>query len=183
MARKRSEEFDPGHDELELFEAMLNDKFVNRGLDKIVKEIQIMRVVDPENYGEYPGIKVLGGTWRSSQFAYEPDESGAFVDQLSKIIIVQIFMMENQEFEYHGEQVTGSIRGLTMIRDIIHRIATENQYYPENASDENQAKFSDIQFDLIEPELEVWIPEFLGQIDAHALHIGYLVQYEKKRLD
>lgn len=182
MARKRSEEFDPGHDELQLFEAMLNDKFVNRGLDKILKEVQIMRVLDPENFGEYPGVRLHGGSWRGAKFAYEPDEEGVFVDSIGKVIVCQIYCMENQEVTYNDVRYVGSIRILTLIRDIIHRIVTENPDYPERASDEVKAEFTDVQFDYIEPELEVWVPNYLGQLDASALNIGYLVQYEKQRL-
>lgn len=181
MVRKRSEDIDPGHDELELVEAMLTDKFVNHGLDKILKEVQIVRLEDPENYGEYPGIRLYGGQWVGSRLAEEPDEDGDFVDTLQKTVAVQIYIMQNQEVKYNGKIYEG-VRVLTLIRDIIVRILTEQEHYPELAGDAVKAEFTDLQCDFIQPEFEIWTNNFLGQNDAMALTLGVLISYEKKRL-
>ena len=181
MVRKRSEDIDPGHDELELLEAMLNDKYVNHGLDKILKEVQIVFIQEPENYGEYPGIRLYGGQWAGSRLADEPDEDGEFIDILQKNVVVQIYVMENQEVSYGGKVYEGT-RVLTLIRDILIRIFTEQDGYPLKGSEENVAEFDDVRIDYIDPETESWDPNYLGQVDAIALNLGIMISYEKRRL-
>jgi hypothetical protein len=181
MVRKRSEDIVPGHDELELLEAMLNDKYVNHGLDKILKEVQIVLIQEPENYGEYPGIRLYGGQWAGSQIAQEPDEDGEFVDILQKHVTVQIYIMENQEVKYGGVVYKGT-RILTLIRDILVRIFSEQEGYPLEGDEKNVTKFSDVRIDYIQPQTESWDPNYLGQNDAIALNLGIFFSYEKRRL-
>ena len=178
---QRSPDIDPGHDELELLEAMLNDKFVNHGLDKILKDLQIIRVELPENYGEYPGCRIYGGQWIAARLAEEVDEDEEFIDLYQKSVLFELYVMINQEVKYGGKVYEG-VRVLTLIRDILLRIFTEQLDYPTQASDAVKAKFTDIQIDHIDIDSENWAPEYLGQPDAVGLLIGILVAFEKKRL-
>jgi len=180
MTRKRSPEIDPGHDELELIEAMLNDKYVNHSLDKLIKGVQIIRVQDPENYGEYPGIRLYSGGWLGSFIAEEVDEDGDFIDSFGKTITIEIFAMENQEAKYNGKIYEGT-RILTLVRDILIRVFSEQLDYPFKGDEKVKEEFDDIQIDYIELENEMWITDHLGQPDSFALVLHLVVSYEKKR--
>jgi len=181
MVRKRSPDIEPGHDELDLLLAMLSDKYVNHGLDKILKEVQIIRIEAPENYGEYPGMRVYSGQWVGARIADEPDEDGDFVDMFAKSCLLEIYVMQNQEVKYANKIYKGT-RILTLIRDILIRTFSEQDDYPFQADEKIKNEITDIQMDLISIDTENYVSEYLGQMDAIALLIGIVISYEKKRL-
>ena len=181
MVRQRSDDITPGHDELDIMAAMLNDKYVNHGLDKILKDVQIIRVEDPENYGEYPGIRIYGGQWIGANIAEEPNEDGTFVDVYQKSIMLEIYVMQNQEVKYAGEIFEG-VCILTLIRDILVRIFSEQLDYPQRADEAVKAEITDLQIDYMNVESEYWVRDYLGQSDAVALLLSVVVSYEKLRL-
>lgn len=175
MAEQRSVAFDPGFDELQLFEAMLQDKFVNHELDTIIKDVRIMRLLDPEDLGKYPGIRLYMGGWREAEWGIVLDREGTVGDKITKVILIQMYMFRNQRIEYFDKFYEGPENGLTVVREIVNRIVSENQRY-------SNEQLPGINFDFITPINELWFRNYLTNPDASALQIAYELRYQKANL-
>lgn len=175
MAEKRSFAIDPGHDELELFQTMLRDKFVNLELDTIVKDVRIIRLRHPENVGKFPGVRLYMGGWREAEWGIPLDREGSIGDKITKFIIAEIYMLENEQFVYYGNTYKGAEKGIMVIRDVIYRIISENQRYDND-------EMPDINFDWIMPANELWFQQYLNNPNASALQLTLEVRYQKKHI-
>jgi hypothetical protein len=175
MTQQRSKAFDVGRSELELWEAMLNDKMANHELDTIIKEIRIIRLQNPEDVGKVPGIKLYMGRWRSARWGQNVDRNGTKADIIKKIIINEIYVHDNNEFDYFGVHYKKSEDGITVIRDIIYRIVSERYNY-------SNASIHGIKFDNIMPVGEVWISNFNRNPGLNCLQLSFEVDFEKEHL-
>lgn len=175
MVTQRSKAFDVGHSELDLFMAMLKDKFVNHELDTIIKDIRIIKLRNPEDIGKVPGIKLYMGRWREAKWGQPVDKEGTRADIIKKLIILEIYMHENNEFDYFGKHYKKSEDGITVIRDVIYRIVSERYNY-------SNEDIIGISFDNIMPVGEIWIPNFNRNPGLNCIQISFEVEFEKAYL-
>lgn len=172
MPIKRSDYITIAADELQLFKAMLLDKLINHKLEELIEDICIIRLRYPEDMGKFPGIALMTTGLRSVTDCV--DETGNYVDEFTKTIVVDIYCMENQEITYNGIRYKGAENVLTVIRDIVYRIVSENQTY-ENES------CTGITFDTLTIIGESWTTMYRGISDCSAVQLRFDVQYEKVR--
>ena len=175
MVEQRSKAFDVGRSELELWEAMLNDKMVNHELDTIIKAIRIIKLQNPGDIGKVPGIKLYMGRWRSARWGQNVDKLGTRADIIKKIIIMEVYVHDNNEFEYFGKHYKKSEDGITVIRDIIYRIVAERYNY-------SNVDILGIKFDNITPVGEIWIPNYNRNEGLNCLQLSFEVEFEKEHL-
>lgn len=175
MAEQRSKAFDVGMSELDLMRAMLTDKFVNHELDTIIKDIRIIKLQDPNDIGKVPGIKLYMGRWRSAKWGQPINKEGDRADIIKKIIVLEIYVHDNNEFDYFGKHYKKSEDGITVIRDIIYRIVSENYEYNNDA-------ILGINFDNIQPVGELWIPNYNRNAGLNCIQMSFEVDFEKEYL-
>ena len=175
MALKRSPAITPGYDYLQLFEHMLKDKFVNRSLDTIIKDWCIVKLLYPEDIEQTPGIRLLMGGWRAGEFGINLDREGTIGDKIVKLLIIEGYMVTNQQFKYNDILYEGSENGLPVIQDVILRIVSENQQY-------STPDMPGISFDMITMASEFWFARYNNDMDCQAFQMGFEIQYEKEYL-
>lgn len=175
MVQQRSKAFDVGFSELDLFQAMLNDKFVNHELDTIIKDVRIIKLQNPTDIGKVPGIKLYMGRWRDARWGQNVDKEGGRADIIKKIIIMEIYVHQNNEFDYFGKHYKKSEDGITVIRDIIYRIVSERYNYSNDA-------ITGIKFDNMMPVGELWIPNYNRNPGLNCIQVSFEVDFEKEYL-
>jgi hypothetical protein len=175
MVEQRSKAFDVGKSELDLWEAMLNDKMINHELDTIIKSIRIIKLQNPTDVGKVPGIKLYMGRWRSARWGQNINRSGTRADIIKKVIIMEIYVHDNNEFDYFGVHYKKSEDGITVIRDIVYRIVSERYNY-------SNANINGIRFDNIMPVGEIWIPNYNRNEGLNCLQLSFEVEFEKEYL-
>jgi len=175
MVQQRSKAFDVGRSELDLFMAMLNDQMVNHELDTIIQSIRIIKLQNPEDIGKVPGIKLYMGRWRSARWGQNIDRDGTRADIIKKIIVLEIYMHDNNEFDYFGQHYKKSEDGITVLRDIIYRIVSERYNY-------FNADIIGIKFDNIMPVGELWIPNYNRNQGLNCIQLSFEVEFEKELL-
>ncbi len=175
MVQQRSKAFDVGFSELDLFEAMLNDKFVNHELDTIIESMRIIKLQNPTDIGKVPGIKLYMGRWRGARWGQPVDKEGTRADIIKKLIILEIYVHANNEFVYFGKHYKKSEDGITVIRDIIYRIVSERYNY-------SNPDITGISFDNIMPVGELWIPNYNRNPGLNCIQVSFEVDFEKAYL-
>jgi len=175
MAQQRSKAFDVGYSELDLFKALLEDKFKNHELDTIIKDIRIIKLRAPEDYGKVPGIRLFMGRWREAKWGQPVSKEGARADIIKKVIVMEILMHDNNEFDYFGRHYKRAEDGITVIRDIIYRIVSENYDYFNN-------DITGIKFDNIMPIGELWILNYNRNPGLSCIQVSFDVIFQKEYL-
>lgn len=177
MVQQRSPPFTIGHDELELFQHMLNNKFVNRSIDQILKvPTKIIRLHFPEDVGKTPGLRLFPGGWRAGDYGINLDREGTIGDKIVRVILVDGYMFFNQKFTYNDIKYEGTENCLPKMVEILNRIVTENQKY-------ETPDLPLINFDMITPVSEIWFAGYNNNPDVQAFQLGFQAQFERKYVE